>query len=224
MTQLRFEDTVGRIATEHPASIRVFQRYRIDFCCGGREALSQACGERGLDPASVALEIEAEEARTPERRVRWDERPLPAVIDHILARYHRPLDTELPRLIEMAEAIARVHGPKDPAFLDGIASRVRTVCEDLQQHLRQEEDVVFPMLRGVGASASGGSVALLTREHEAVGAMLDSLRRDTDDFTPPEEACATWRALYEGLEMLERDCHEHIHLENNVLFPRAMAG
>ncbi len=212
--------TLGQVATAHPASTLVFLRHRLDFCCGGGQRLDEACRSAGLDPARVIREIESEgTTRTPER---WDAKPLPDLIDFILGRYHEPLRADLPALIEAARRVERVHGKK-PSCPTGLASLLEQLAAELEQHMMKEEHALFPAIR---AGRRGGPVHMpirvMMQEHDDHGANLRRLRELATGFAPPVEACATWRALYAGLEKLESELMEHIHLENNVLFPRAL--
>lgn len=216
--------TVARIATQRPLAIPVFHRYRIDFCCGGHQPFESACRDAGIDPECFLDEVAAAEARAAAPDRRWDQESLDALIDHILDRYHRPLDEALLRLVDWADAVLRAHGEKDPARFVRLADRVAAVREELVTHLEKEEQVVFPWIRGGSGATAGEALGVLEREHEALGTLLAEIRLLTGDFAVSDEACATWRALWQGLQTLERDCHEHIHLENNVLFPRALAG
>lgn len=216
--------TVARIATERPAAIPVFHRHRIDFCCGGRQPLDAACRDAGITPQRFLDEVAAEEARAAASTPRWDEASLDALLDHILERYHRPLDEALPRLVAFAEAVERAHGDRDPARFARLRIAVSAVRDDLVAHLEKEEQVVFPWIRGGAGATAGEAMGVLEREHDALGVLLDEVRALAGDYRVPGDACNTWRALWQGLEALERDCHEHIHLENNVLFPRALAG
>lgn len=215
--------TVGAIATEHPLSTRVFARHGIDFCCGGGRPLGDLCEEKGIPLEQMLGEIDAvisEDAETP---VRWDQEPLGALLDHIVSAYHEPLREELPRIEAMARKVNRVHGAKDPERLQGLLDTFLGMKADLDQHLEKEEQILFPMIRQGQGSMATGPIAVMEQEHEAVGGMLRRLRELTGDYTVPEGACNTWRALWVGLADLERALHEHIHLENNVLHPRARA-
>ena len=213
-------DTLGEVATTHPASTLVFLRHRLDFCCGGGQKLGDACRAAGLDPELVIQEISAEAtARTPER---WDTRPLPELLDFILTRYHEPLRSDLPTLLDAARRVERVHAKKD-SCPHGLASLLEQLDAEIGQHLAKEEQVLFPALRsGTGGTNVHMPIRVMMQEHDDHGANLHRVRELTTDFSPPPEACATWRALYAGLEELESELMEHIHLENNVLFPRAL--
>lgn len=213
---------VGRLAAEHPASTRVFARHGIDFCCGGGRPLEQVCRERGLDPAAVVSEIEEVLAEPDRGAARWGAVPLTEVIRHIVIVFHEPHREELSRLDAMARKVLAVHGEKDPERLGELAGIVGELRADLQQHMAKEESVLFPMIASGHGAMAGGPVAVMVAEHETAGAMLRRIRELTDDYRLPEGACNTWRALWHGLERFERDLHEHVHLENNVLFPRAL--
>lgn len=217
-------DTVARLATERPASVKVFQRHGIDFCCGGARPLDAACRDAGVATAALLREVDLEERSLPEPAVRWDQAPLDSLVRHIVERFHRPLGPELPRLRELAETVLRVHGDKDRERFQYVRDAVASMQPEVAQHVAKEEEVVFPWLLGAARASATEPVAALAREHDALGELLHGLRRATDGFTPPPEACATWRALWQGLHDLEQDFHEHVHLENNVLFPRALAG
>jgi len=227
------ETQVADVATRHPATIRVFQRYGVDFCCGGKRSLADVCAERNLSFAELRSDLEAAVA-APSREDRdWGEASLDELISHILTRYHRPLDEELPRLGHMMDKVLAVHVERH-SELRGVARTFGALVDDLQPHMMKEEQVLFPyVLRMEALRRSGGILAgspfgsvespirVMELEHEAVGELLALLREMTAGYTAPDDACNTFRGLYHGLVELERDLHEHIHLENNVLFPRA---
>lgn len=216
------DTTVGAIAAEHPLATRIFYRHQIDFCCGGGNTLNQACAKKGISTKSVIDEILAELSDAKSSNTRWDLEPIPALVQHILETYHRDLDEELPRLESMARKVAEVHGDKLPDVLPGILDIFLALKSELEQHMRKEEKVLFPMiLEGRGWETSA-PVAVMMHEHESAGAALKTLRQLTNDFVVPPEACNTWRSLWHGLRDLESALHEHIHLENNILFPRAL--
>lgn len=218
---------VRDIAAAVPASVRVFQRYGIDFCCGGRRPIGEACKERGLAFGEVAGAIDAAAARPAPDDRDWTAEPLPALIDHIIATYHRPLRDELPRLEAMAEKVARVHG-EHAAYLARVEEIVRELAAELIAHMGKEEMVLFPAIRATGDGEALAPmwitvpITVMEHEHDYAGALLAELRRLTGGYVPPDWACQTFRALYEGLEELEAAMHVHVHLENNVLFPRAL--
>jgi regulator of cell morphogenesis and NO signaling len=225
---------VADLAREYPASIRVFQRNRIDFCCGGRKSVAEAAGRAGVDTAGLVGELEAALASPGAGEVWLCTLPesLADLGKLIVGRYHVALRAELPRLIAMANRVEHVHGAEMPDVLPPLAATVRAIAAELEAHMQQEEEVVFPAIERLERASSSQEtaapgdfsalVAAREDEHAAVGEQLRTLRRLSADFTPPEWACNTFRGLYHGLAELEHDLHEHIHLENNVLFPRAL--
>ena len=217
--------SLGDIAAAIPSSVRLFQRHGIDFCCGGKRTLSAVCTERGLSFAATVAAIEAAASTATDERD-WAHEPLGALIEHIVATYHDPLREELPRLQEMAARVTQVHGRK-AVHLTRMLEIIDVLSADLLAHMRKEEIVLFPAIRAIDhgrgdAAWIAAPVSAMEHEHDWAGALLDDLREMTGDYTLPDWACATMRALYQGLEELERAMHVHVHLENNVLFPRAL--
>jgi regulator of cell morphogenesis and NO signaling len=218
--------TVGQIASGLPSSVRVFQKFGIDFCCGGGPPHALACQERGVPLADVGDALEASsQARSDDRD--WSREPLSALIDHIVTTYHDSLREELPRLQSLARKSSRVHGARAPQLLR-LAAIVDDLSADLLTHMRKEELMLFPAIRAIAqgrdqaAIAISAPIAVMEHEHDRAGAMLSDLRDITSGYTAPAWACATVRALYDGLSELESTMHVHVHLENNVLFPRAL--
>ncbi len=212
--------TLGQLATAHPAATRVFLRHRLDFCCGGRRKLADACSESGLDPAAIVAEIAA--AGEAPRAERWDEKPLSELITFILTRFHEPLRRDLAALIEAAQRVERVHAQK-PSCPRGLAAHLERFQDEILQHLAKEEVVLFPAIQtGRHGAQVHMPIRVMMQEHDDHSVSLRRLRELATDFDPPPEACATWRALYAGLRTLESELMEHIHLENNILFPRAL--
>jgi regulator of cell morphogenesis and NO signaling len=238
VTTMQFgsETTVGTVAAEHPGTIRVFERYGIDFCCGGKRSLGDVCREKGVEVGALARELTAELALREEKvPTRWTDVELPAVVDHILRRFHRRLDEDLPRLAQMMQKVLGVYGAARPELAEA-ARTFAALREDIEPHMMKEERVLFPYIQrmhglaGVGtpllASPFGSidsPIRVMEMEHESVGHLLAELRRLTNGYSAPPDACNTYRGLMHGLAELERDTHEHIHLENNVLFTRAKA-
>ena len=221
---IRSDCTVGQLAVEHPLATRVFHRHGIDFCCGGGKTLQQTCAAKGLDTESVMEEILGELESATVREERWDQAPLTDLIRHILVTYHEPLSEELPRLESMARRVLEVHGDKDPEGLSELLSVLLGLKAELEDHMAKEEQILFPMIeRGRGAMAMG-PISVMEHEHESAGAALKRLRELTGDYQVPAAACTTWRALWFGLGALEESLHQHIHLENNILFPRALGS
>jgi regulator of cell morphogenesis and NO signaling len=218
------ESKVGQVAAEHPLATRVFARHGIDFCCGGGKPLGEVCAGLGLDAAVVLDEIQHELAAQGRSEVRWDLAPLGDLIEHILGAYHKSLKEELPRLEAMARKVVDVHRDKQPESLPELLSVYLGLKTELEQHMAKEEQILFPMIRSGQGAATQGPISVMEHEHDSAGNALRRLRELTNDYEVPEEACNTWRALWHGLAALEESLHQHIHLENNVLFPRALAS
>lgn len=213
------QSKVGEIAAEHPMATQVFARYGIDFCCGGGVPLEQACARRGLDTPLVLEEIEQALADGDPELDRWTEAPVADLVRHIVHAYHVPLREELPRLESMLRKVNRVHGDKDPERLPRLLTTYLALESELADHMAREEEVLFPEMLQHGEEALV-PVEVFVDDHTAAGEALAEIRELTDGFRVPDYACNTWRALWHGLEALERSMHQHIHLENNVLFPR----
>jgi regulator of cell morphogenesis and NO signaling len=232
---VRPETTVAEIASSLPRAIAVLQRHGIDFCCGGRRPIAEVCAEKGIAFDELAGELASTGSGTPESGTNWATEPLNALIDHILDRYHKTLGEELPRLDALADKVASVHGARHPETLPGIREAFRGLKAELESHMEKEERVLFPYVRELETAARGlrpaysvplglatGAIGVMEREHEVAGLALKTIHRLTGGFRPPDDACGSFRALYAGLEIFEADLHAHIHLENNILFPRAI--
>lgn len=213
---------LGDIAAANPAATRVFLRHELDFCCGGQRSLAEACERAGLDPDLIAAEIAAEAERPGDQR--WESRPLADLADHIEERFHAALRRDVPPLIEAARKVERVHAAK-PAVPAGLTEHLSRFWTELQAHMNKEESILFPLIRrGDRGQSAYMPVRVMQHEHDSHAGDLTKIRELTGDLAPPPHACATWRALYDGLAHLEAELMEHIHLENNILFLRAVRG
>ena len=212
--------TLADLAVRRPAATRVFWRHQLDFCCGGKQTLADACRKAGLDTDALLAELEHEElGEAPEAS--WEGRPLAGLIDHILERYHAPLRQALLVLVALARKVEDRHGDK-PSCPRGLAAFLTDMQDAVLAHLAKEEQVLFPLILAGRGAAAHMAIRVMNQEHDDHGASLRHLRAVTEGFEPPAEACNSWRALYQGLAELERELMHHIHLENNVLFPRAL--
>lgn len=213
--------TLAELATVLPAASRVFHRHGLDFCCNGARPLAAACAERGLDPQAVLAEVAAEGQGVTKER--WDQRPLAEIVDFIVGYYHRRLREELPQLLAMAERVEQRHADK-PSRPQGLAAHIAHVHLAVLDHLEKEEQILFPMLKSGRGAMAAGPVQVMELEHDDHAANLRRTRQLAHDLVPPDEACNTWRALYLRLAEFEAELMEHIHLENHVLFQRALCG
>jgi len=222
------EDTLGELVNRLPGSSRVLESFGIDYCCGGRRTLDEACAELGVAAADVAAALAA---LGPGEAPEWAHLDPGALVDHLESTHHAYLHAELPRLDALAAKVASVHGARHPELIEVLAD-VKDLADDLEPHLMKEERVLFPMIRelsvadGPVATHCGSvrrPVAVMMAEHETTGRLLERLRAHTGGFSVPADGCASYRALYEGLAELEADTHLHVHKENNVLFPAVVA-
>lgn len=214
------QTTLAEIAVRHAAASRVFHRHGLDYCCGGQRPLEEACRERELDPATVLQEI-VDESRDRVDDRDWTTLPLVVIVHHIIERYHQPLREELPELIALAEKVELRHKDKTDCPI-GLAAHLKNLHQATLLHLEKEEVMLFPMIASGQGNYTQAPVQVMEHEHREHAENLARTRELAHDFDPPEEACSSWRALYLRLAELEADFMEHIHLENNVLFPRAI--
>jgi len=227
--------TVREIALENPASIRVFEAFGIDYCCGGRKPLAEACEARNISMDAVIAALENGEAEGSVADEDWSAKSLASLAAHIVNSHHAYVRRELPRLVELADKVVKRHGDTKPE-LPQIQAKVVQIGEELIEHLAKEEVILFPYVTKLERAKEEGTakphgcfgtvaspIAMMTQEHEAAGALMAEIRSLSSDYAPPEGACPTFHAFYNGLREFEQDLHQHIHLENNVLFPRAIA-
>jgi regulator of cell morphogenesis and NO signaling len=231
MSNQELNETVGQLVAKRPGLSRVFGELQIDYCCGGNRKLGDVCAEMGLDAEAVVEKLRAassEKANGPNCL----ELSLADLCDHIEQTHHAYLKTELPRLGEMVDKVARVHGERHPKLVDvrKVFVGLRT---EMETHMMKEEQVLFPAIRRIEASSTpvqlpfgsvGNPIHCMINEHESAGNALAKIRELTAGYEPPVDACNTYRAMLDGLHGVETDMHDHVHKENNILFPRAIAA
>ncbi len=231
MTTFQLEDTVGAIVRHNPAISRLFEQANVDYCCGGKKTLAEACRQRGLDPQDFLTQLERYTETETVPAVDLTALSLTELADHIERIHHAYLHEELPRLDRLVIKVAAVHGDKEPRLVQ-IKDIYLALSVELALHLMKEEQVLFPMIRQLEANQTRPSfpcgtivnpVGRMELEHEEAGTALAQLRQLTDDYTPPDWACNTYRAMLAALVTFEQDMHQHIHKENNILFPGAVA-
>ncbi len=229
------DKTIREIAIENPSTIRVFERFGIDYCCGGRKPLQQACDELRLSFDQVSEKIaEVMNADTPGTGPSWDDVSLAKIIQIIVRKHHVFTRQELPRLKALAAKVESRHGQAHPE-LQSVHECVKKLEAEMFDHMEKEEHVLFTAIaRAEHGLRSGmdlprtpfGSfenpVRRMMAEHDVAGQLCSEIKRLSSDYCPPENACPSYRGLYAGLQDFERDLHQHVHLENNILFPRAM--
>lgn len=220
--------TVGELVAEDYARAAVFTELGIDFCCGGGRTAARACAAAGVAPERLVDALSSVEARRDDRRGSdprtW---PLHRLVDHIVDEHHAYVRRTLPVLDAWTEKVARVHGGRHPELLE-VRGLFDALSGEMTRHLDDEERVLFPGVAAIGTAADGAEgvfdpvVKALEDDHDHAGATMRRIRELTNGFTPPADACTTYRAAFALLEEFERDLHRHVHLENNVLFPRAL--
>lgn len=216
--------TLADLVIEDPRRTRVLDTYSLDYCCNGHRGLGEVVREAGLDPVeiSTALDLPGEATAAPSAAPG----AAGALAHHIVDTHHAWMWEEMPRLLALVEKVQRVHGDRHPELADVLAT-CREAFTELEPHMTAEERVLFPaivrMERGTRPSAPvGDRIEQLRQEHRVVGALFARLRELTDGWTAPADACGSFRAMMTGLEAMDADLREHIHQENNVLFPRAV--
>ncbi|MBS1825805.1 MAG: iron-sulfur cluster repair di-iron protein [Acidobacteria bacterium] len=229
------QQTVAEIAANSLAAVRVFEKWGIDYCCGGKRPLADVCRDKGFDPRAVEAELDVAQAGSPAPEVDWNEAPLTDLVAHIVATHHAYLNRELPAIAVRLEKVYRVYNQRYGPTLTGLPEVFAALRAELETHMRKEEMVLFPAVAAYETAVRNGAplpascfgtvanpIRMMEAEHESAGQALAQIREITKDFELPGYACVTFRALMSGLAELEADLHLHIHLENNILFPRAI--
>jgi regulator of cell morphogenesis and NO signaling len=212
-TTIALDNSLAELVVEEPSRSRVFERFGLDYCCGGGHTLEEACRERGVPVEDVLLALD----RAPSApAVDWSAASIDELIDHIVETHHVYLRDELPRLSQLWARVARAHGGPKPELVE-VSATFETLRAELEPHLAHEEAEVFPAFR---AAAGGASLDLLEHDHAEVGRLLARLSELTHGFDQTLALCGTHRAAVDGLRELTLDLHEHVHEENNILFPR----
>lgn len=228
MNQVLEEQTIGTIVAGDWRAAAVFEQFGIDFCCGGRRTVEDACRAAGIDAGAVTLALERlHEVDASEEVSHW---PVDRLVDHIVLTHHDYVRAAVPRIAGFLSKLTQVHGARHPE-LAGIGAEFEELGGELLQHMQKEEHVLFPYIRELnGPQRPGRSpfgtvenpIRVMERDHEEAGTQVRRIRRLTSDYTPPSDGCATYRVCFEELAQFERDLLRHVHLENNVLFPRAV--
>lgn len=222
------EMTVRDTVLQYPAASDVFKRLKIDFCCGGNRPIQEAAEARGLDAAAVVQQLNEMKQSAPNLAIGmdWQYMSSRALIEYIVKKHHQFLRDQLPQIAANVERVYHVHGGDQPHLVQ-MAELFRQLRTELETHIDKEEEISFPIIIRAEEETDVVShedvravITELEAEHDGAGDLLKQLRAVTNDFTPPEQACTTYRITYARLEELEGMTFEHVHLENNVLFPR----
>ena len=226
------EKTVGRWVTENPGAARIFEKAGIDYCCGGQRSLSEACSQAGVPLEQVQAWLEQTSAVPGERD--WRAASQGELAEHIVSKHHAYVRQELPRLDALLAKVIGVHGKNHPELAE-IRRVWAEIDQEMTMHMMKEENILFPYIVELEQAAQGrgpqpvcmfgtvqNPVRMMMAEHDSAGASLRAIRELSGGYTLPAEACTSYRVLYEALAAFEADLHQHIHLENNILFPRAV--
>jgi regulator of cell morphogenesis and NO signaling len=228
--------TVGELAAQLPGATREFEKLGIDYCCGGNRTLGQACTQANISIEQALCRLEAGlTASAPQDERNWTDEPLAELIDHIHGTHHVFIREESPRLEALIAKVVGVHGKNHPELMQ-VQTIVSDLANELSLHLMKEEQILFPYVKLMEEAAVAqeppppamfgtimNPVRMMMQEHDGAGEALKQLRALTNNYAPPADACISYKTLYEALQGFEADLHQHIHLENNILFPRAIA-
>jgi regulator of cell morphogenesis and NO signaling len=230
------EKSVRELALENPASTRVFEKLGIDYCCGGKKSLEEACHAANLNLEQVLASIEqaSQPALESQKEQNWHAEPLAVLIEHIKKTHHRYTREVIARLGPLFEKVCSVHGERHPELLK-VYEAFKGLARELDTHLMKEEMILFPYISKMEAAVGGkeslapapfGSVqnpvSMMEHEHDSAGNALRGIKHASNAYSAPADACISYQTLYQALAAFETDLHQHIHLENNVLFPRAV--
>ncbi len=222
------ESTVGEIVANDFRASSVFKNVGIDFCCGGKQTLAEACHEKGIKQEDIVSELETLEQEQISPALNFKDWEPGFLCDYIVNTHHKYVVKSLPDLVFYTEKIASVHGEHHPELIE-VASLFKKLNEELTQHLRNEEEVLFPSIKEVVSTGSlkakeviVNEITRMLGEHEFAGGAMDEINRITKGYLVPDDGCNTYHAAFKLLQQFEDDLHIHVHLENNILFPKAL--
>ncbi|HOX82935.1 MAG TPA: iron-sulfur cluster repair di-iron protein [Chryseolinea sp.] len=231
--QLLESITVAEVALNFPQALEILQRHNLDYCCGGKKPFVQVCEKAGLDVDVIWQELQNAKANHGgDKRMRFDTWHAPLLIDFILQHHHSYVRESIPQIQELLDKVCNVHGEDSP-FLLAVRENFSSLAEELLDHLPKEEEILFPAIRklfnqqdesydlGFRPSNLQAPISVMEHEHDSAGHLVKEIRRITNAYTPPAYACPTFKATYIMLEQFDQDLMQHIHLENNILFPKA---
>ncbi|HSV12250.1 MAG TPA: iron-sulfur cluster repair di-iron protein [Hanamia sp.] len=230
------DETLGEIAAKDLRKAEVFKKYGLDFCCGGKKTVKEACAEKGIDVTKVEQELQnSDKTSFAARPLPYNDWNLDFLADYIVNTHHSYVKKTIPDIKAYAEKVAKVHGAHHPELLQ-INKLAQEVCDEMSAHMVKEETVLFPYVKQLVASKNSGNgkvkfgnldsvetpINLMEMEHEVVGNNMDEIRKISNNYALPEDACASYSFLFKTLDEFENDLHIHVHLENNILFPKAV--
>lgn len=223
---------VGDIVKLHFQTVKIFEDHQIDFCCGGNQPLEEACEKKSVDLQEILLQLE-KAIQIPISGPKFDEMPLDELIQYIQEKHHAYIREQIPMLSKLLNKIEKVHGAKHPE-IEIINAHFKESVLNLDQHLEREETELFPLIKSLENQKREGcipsslslnakkTISVIMQEHENEGTRFKEISRLTNSYQPLLGACNTFRTAYENLQAFEKDLHRHVHLENNILFPKAI--
>jgi regulator of cell morphogenesis and NO signaling len=226
--------TLSQIVVNNYKTAAIFEKYNLDFCCRGNKLLQAACEEKGVEKEAVIAELNDLFSKRDESNGRYNEWNPDFLVEYIVNNHHSYVRKITPTLLGHTQKIASVHGERHPETI-GVARIFNAVSKDLKHHMMKEEEILFPYIRYMAKALTGTAkperpyfstvenpIKMMEAEHEAAGDELYEIRSLTNNYTPPADACNTYRVCYQELREFEEDLHKHVHLENNILFPKAI--
>lgn len=233
--EINNQSIIGKIVAENYKAASVFKKYKIDFCCNGNRSIADASRKKQMDEDTLINELKEATGEKNQGEIDFKSFPLDLLVDYIEKTHHRYIDSKIPEIIPYLDKIVSVHGDNHPELYE-VERLFKESAGDLTAHLRKEELMLFPYIRQLVKEQISGEkkpvtkigdaaeyIALMEDEHETEGERFRNISELTDDYTPPSDACNTYRVTLSLLQEFEEDLHRHIHLENNILFPKAIA-
>ncbi len=226
--------TIGELVASDYRKAEVFKKFGLDFCCGGKKTLQEACKSKGLDVVQIEKELTAVDSIFVLPSEDYDSWNIDFLADYILNTHHQYVKRAIPVIYEYTQKVASVHGDRHPEALT-IAELFLTVSDELNRHMCKEEDILFPYVKHLSIAEKNGMlvespsfgtvkgpISIMEHEHDEVGKLLEKIKALSNNYTPPADACTTYKLAYSKLQEFENDLHKHVHLENNILFPKAI--
>lgn len=228
------EPTIGELVAKDFRKAEVFKKYNLDFCCGGKKTVTQACNEKKVDYMSVERELNKLDTVTESSSQKFDDWNLDFLVDYILNTHHVYVKKAIPLLLEYTSKVAKVHGSNHPEVI-AIAHKFNEIANDLNNHMQKEEVILFPYIKQLIIAKSKNTniphnafgtiknpINMMEHEHDVVGNLFKEIKELSNNYNPPQDSCATYKVSFLKLKEFEEDLHQHIHLENNILFPKSI--
>jgi regulator of cell morphogenesis and NO signaling len=235
MTELNTQSLAQIVTSDHRAAA-IFEKYHLDFCCKGKRSLQQACNEQQLPANDIVIELEKILQEDPNcGSMNFDQLSLTQLADHIVVTHHDYVKKELPQIMAYLQRVASKHGSRHPEMFK-VFELFAAVKEEMESHMQKEELILFPRIKAIEKMTVNKDprmqlnlaylqypITIMEQEHDHAGSLLSEIRISTNEYTPPQDACTTYRLSFAALKAFEIDLHQHVHLENNILFPKSIA-